>query len=67
MRKLFLLLSLFLSLYTYSQEFTDTTFSVRGFTCQCKFNFNIEDDNKIFDRSETPAHYPGGQEEWKNS
>ena len=65
MRKLFLLLSLFLSLYTYSQEFTDTTFSVRGFTCQCKFNFNIEDDNKIFDRSETPAHYPGGQEEWK--
>ena len=50
MRKLFLLLSLFLSLYTYSQEFTDTTFSVRGFTCQCKFNFNIEFVKKNMDK-----------------
>ncbi|HQW44542.1 MAG TPA: hypothetical protein PLX74_10200 [Chitinophagaceae bacterium] len=65
MRQLFLLFSLFLSLHSYSQEFTDTTFSLRGFTCECKYNLNIADDNKIFDRSEKPAHYPGGQEEWK--
>lgn len=60
-----MLFSLFLSLHSYSQEFTDTTFSLRGFTCECKYNLNIADDNKIFDRSEKPAHYPGGQEEWK--
>jgi Gram-negative bacterial TonB protein C-terminal len=43
----------------------DTMISVRGFTCNCKYNFNIEDDNKIFDRSEKPATYPGGDEAWK--
>lgn len=65
MRKLFLLLSLLIALHSYSQEFKDTTFSVQGVTCQCKYNFNIADDNKIFDRSEKPAYYPGGEEEWK--
>ena len=58
----FLLISV---LQTYSQEFKDTTYSVRGFTCQCKYNFNIDDDNKIFDRAEKPAYYPGGEEDWK--
>lgn len=57
----FLLISV---LHTYSQEFKDTTFFVRGFTCQCKYNTNIEDDNKIFDRAEKPAYYPGGEDEW---
>ncbi|MCY7310266.1 MAG: hypothetical protein SGI96_08075 [Bacteroidota bacterium] len=65
MRKLFFLVSLFIGIDSYSQEFKDTTFSVRGFTCPCKYNINIEDDNKIFDRSEKPAYYPGGEEDWK--
>ena len=65
MRKLFLLLSLFFALQTYSQEFKDTTFSAREYTCQCKYNINVEDDNKIFDRSAKPAQYTGGEEEWK--
>lgn len=65
MRNLFFLLSLLIGIDSYSQEFKDTTFSIRDFTCQCKYNFNNEDDNKIFDRSEKPAHYPGGEDEWK--
>lgn len=65
MRKIFFLLSLLIGIDSYSQEFKDTTFSIRGFTCQCKYNFNSEDDNKIFDRSEKVAYYPGGEEDWK--
>lgn len=66
MSKIILLFFLLISvLHTYSQEFKDTALSVRGFTCLCKYNINIEDDNKIFDRSEKPAYYPGGEEEWK--
>lgn len=65
MRSFFLLFSLFLALNSYSQEFKDTTFSVRGYVCQCKYNINPEEDNKIFDRSAKPAQYPGGDEEWK--
>ena len=65
MLNFFPLLFLLISLHTYSQEFKDTTFSVRGFTCQCKYNTNIRDDNKIFDRLEDPARYPGGESEWK--
>ena len=49
----------------FSQEYTDTTFSVREFTCSCKYNLNISDDNSIFDHSEKPAHYPGDESEWK--
>lgn len=64
MRKLFFLLSLLIGVPTYSQEFKDTTFSIRGFICQCKYNINIADDNKIFDLSEKPAYYPGGEEDW---
>ena len=59
------LFSLSFSSFVYSQQYKDTTFSVRGFTCSCKYNLNIEDDNKIFDLSEKPAHYPDGEEEWK--
>lgn len=63
-KKLLSFLLLITTLRCYSQEFKDTTFSVRGFTCQCKYNINIEDDNKIFDRNAVPAYYPGGEEEW---
>lgn len=56
---------LLVSCYSYCQEYKDTTFSVREFTCSCKYNFNSGDDNKIFDRSEKTAHYPGGEDEWK--
>lgn len=65
MRKILFLLSLLIGVHSYSQEFKDTTFSVREFTCQCKFNLNALDDNKIFDRSEKPAYYPGGEEDWE--
>ncbi len=65
MRKIFFLLSLLIGINSYSQEYKDTIFSIRDFTCHCKYNFNNEDDNKIFDRSEKPAYYPGGEEDWK--
>jgi hypothetical protein len=65
MRKLFFLLSLLTGLHTYSQNYKDTTFLVRGFNCSCKYNSNIEEDNKIFDRSGKPAYYPGGEDKWK--
>ena len=59
------MLSLLIGINSYSQEYKDTIFSIRDFTCHCKYNFNNEDDNKIFDRSEKPAYYPGGEEDWK--
>ncbi|MEK7224745.1 MAG: hypothetical protein AAB221_03590 [Bacteroidota bacterium] len=65
MKNLFSFFLLLSALSVYSQQYKDTTFSVRGFTCTCKYNLNIEDDNKIFDLSEKPAHYPDGEEEWK--
>ncbi|MDZ4793447.1 MAG: hypothetical protein SGI83_04140 [Bacteroidota bacterium] len=65
MNKLCLLVSLFLISDLQAQEFKDTTYSVSDFNCSCKYNFNSEDDNKIFDRSEKPAHFPGGENEWK--
>lgn len=65
MRKILFFLFLLIGVQTYSQEYKDTAFSVRGFTCQCKYNINIADDNKLFDRSEQAAYYPGGDEEWK--
>jgi len=65
MKNLFSLFLLLTTLSVYPQQYKDTTFSVRGFTCTCKYNLNIEDDNKIFDLSEQPAHYPDGQEGWK--
>lgn len=65
MKKLFFLFFLLFYLNTYSQSYKDTTFSVRTFTCSCKYNINISDDNTIFDRDEKVAHYPGGEKEWK--
>jgi hypothetical protein len=65
MKKTFFLLPLLIGLNTYSQEFKDTAFLVRGFSCSCKYNFNIEEDSKIFDRSGKPVYYPGGEDKWK--
>ena len=65
MKKFILIYCLLVVSNVYSQDYKDTTFTVRNFTCQCKYNFNKLDDNKIFDRFEQPAYYPGGEEEWK--
>jgi hypothetical protein len=65
MRKFLLLLSVFFSIQCVAQEYKDTTFSVRGYTCTCKYNFNEQDDNGIFDRNAKEAGYPGGEDEWK--
>ena len=65
MKKLFFLFSLLVCLHTYSQESKDTTFSVRGFTCSCRYSLNINEENKLFDRSEEGAYYPGREKEWK--
>lgn len=65
MKKISLSLSFFISLMVNSQEFKDTTFSVRDFTCHCKYNQNIQDDVKVIERGEKPAYYPGGESEWQ--
>ncbi len=65
MLKLVYLFFSFTSLQASSQGYKDTTFSVRGYHCSCKYNLNIEDDKGIFDRNEIAAHYPGGDEQWK--
>ncbi|MBK6937907.1 MAG: hypothetical protein IPH18_14265 [Chitinophagaceae bacterium] len=57
-------LFLFIALRVSSQEYTDTIFTVRDNICSCKYSKQDGDDNKIFDRSEQPARYPGGEEEW---
>lgn len=48
-----------------AQPAKDTTFSVRGYNCQCKYALNGKPDIKPFDLHEKPASYPGGEEEWK--
>ena len=48
-----------------AQQLKDTVYAVRGYSCSCKYHFNNADDNRIFDRSQQPAQYPGGDEEWK--
>lgn len=65
MSKLCLLIGLFMISGVHAQEFKDTSFSVRDFTCSCKYNFNMRDDNSLFDRSGKSAYYPGGEDEWK--
>lgn len=65
MRKYFFILSLFTGILANGQDFKDTIFTERGFTCSCKYNFNIEDDIRIVDLDEQPAYYPGGDEAWK--
>jgi hypothetical protein len=65
MRKFFFLLLLFTGFQGFSQKFKDTTFSVREFTCTCKYDKDTIEFKGIFDRSEQPAYYPGGESEWK--
>ena len=69
MKKLFALGFLLMKFQAHAQQIKDTTFSVRGFTCQCKYNTIIEDKedkNKIFYRAEESAYYPGGENEWNS-
>lgn len=65
MKTIFLFLGLLVSGISFSQEYKDSIFSVRGFTCSCKYNFNTADDTGIYDRSGKPAAYPGAEIEWK--
>jgi hypothetical protein len=65
MKSIFFIAGLFFTSGCYSQEYKDTTFSVREYTCSCRYNLNIESDNKVFDRSARPAYYPGREEEWR--
>lgn len=64
--KFFFLLLLLSNLHCFSQEFKDTTFSVREFTCTCKYKTDSLESKGIFDKSEYPAYYPGGENKWKN-
>lgn len=65
MRILVLILSSLVAWQAAAQSSKDTTYSERGFSCSCKYNLRVEDDNGIFDRNAKPAAYPGGEEEWK--
>ena len=65
MYKLLGLIFLFTPLAVYGQQVIDTTFSVRGFTCQCKYLSSGKPDVKPFDLNEKPPYYPGGADEFK--
>jgi hypothetical protein len=65
MNKIYLVISLFIISDVYSQEFKDTTFSIRGNNCQCKLVIEGTADIKPFDLNEKSAYYPGGEDEWK--
>jgi hypothetical protein len=65
--KSFLLLLIFLLVYlhSFSQIITDTTFTVREYSCSCKYVKEGKPDIKPFDRLEKPPFYPGGEVEFK--
>lgn len=67
MRKLPLLLLLFSNLPTYSQDYKDTTFTINGYKCDCKYRLDIRADSFDYrlDYAIKPAEYPGGDAEWK--
>ena len=65
MKKLVLFILLLTCFSAYSQEPKDTTFSVRGFSCTCKYSVDNDDEKKLFSKSEEQAYYPGGEKEWK--
>jgi periplasmic protein TonB len=60
-----LLISLFIGSQLLSQTTIDTTFSIRGNTCQCKLVKEGTADVKPFDLNEKPAYYPGGEDAWE--
>lgn len=64
MRKAIFLICIWGSLPAAAQEYRDTVFTVRDYTCSCKYNINPEDDNRIFDHTAAAASYPGGEEAW---
>lgn len=65
MKKIFLQLIILFSLTCSAQSYKDTTFSVREYSCNCKYNLIEQDDNGLFDLHGRDASYPGGAEEWK--
>lgn len=65
MKKILPLLFMLCSAAVSAQDYKDTTFIAGGYSCTCKYNFNAQDDNGIFDRNARDASYPGGEEEWK--
>jgi hypothetical protein len=65
MKIILLFICCFISSLLFSQTTKDTTFSIRGNTCQCKLVTEGTADVKPFDLNEKPAYYPGGEDEWK--
>jgi hypothetical protein len=65
MRKIIFLYFFFIYHQSFSQSYKDTTFSVREFSCSCKYNLKPDDDKGIFDLSGKDAYYAGGEAEWK--
>ena len=65
MKKILLPLSFFMILELNAQDPIDTTFTVQELTCHCKYNLDSKKDSRIFERSQVPAFYPGGADQWK--
>lgn len=73
MHKLFVLFFCLASLCSYSQEYKDTTFSIRGSTCSCKYNIKAEDDLSVMlsggygvkSTAEKMAYYSEDPDDWK--
>ena len=65
MKKFIILFILLIGLQGYAQEAQDTTFSIRGFTCTCKYAAENDEEKKLFHKSEEEAFYPGGEKEWR--
>lgn len=65
--KHFLLLLIFPLFYchSFSQTVTDTTFTVREYSCSCKYMKDGKPDIKPFDLNEKAPSFPGGDEEFK--
>ena len=59
------LVSIFIGSQLLSQTSIDTTFSIRGNTCQCKLVTEGTAAVKPFDLNEKPAYYPGGEDAWE--
>lgn len=64
MKTVFSLLFILTSLVGFSQDYRDTTFTIRDHTCSCKYNHDEKDDNILFERQPKEAAYPGGEDEW---
>lgn len=63
MRLLVLLIFIFCSLPAFSQG-NDTTFSIRGNSCNCILREEGE-ERKIFNKAQQAPSFPGGAKDWK--